>query len=62
MVDRPAPHFDLVGDPDTLPNAFFDALAGLLLAIDERGETRPDAADKSQMAAEGQKRQLARHS
>ena len=46
MAERPA-EFDLVGDPDALPDAFFDALAGLLLDIGDT-DTRqpPDKADR----------------
>lgn len=40
MAERPA-EFDLVGEPDALPDTFFDALAGLLLDIGDTDTRQP---------------------
>ena len=36
-------HMQVVGDPAALPDAFFDALASLLLSLDQRQENATDA-------------------
>lgn len=47
-MDDIADQFELVGDPDALPDAFFDALARWLLSIREEDtletEAKEDAA------------------
>jgi hypothetical protein len=36
-----------VGEPDDLPDAFFDALATLLLEIEQSGETHQDTEEEA---------------
>lgn len=43
--------FELVGDPDALPDAFFDALAGLLLELDAKGSPNQYSSDTCAMDA-----------
>ena len=47
MAEGSAELFELVGDPDALPDAFFDALAALLLAIEQPGESHQDAEEEA---------------
>lgn len=40
MTESPFEQFELVGDEAALPDAFFDALAGLLLYVSQSDERR----------------------
>ena len=40
MNERPNDAFELVGDSESLPDEFFDALAGLLLAREQDVESQ----------------------
>lgn len=43
MTDLNPDMFEVVGDPDALPDAFFDALAGLLLSINDADTLETEA-------------------
>jgi hypothetical protein len=59
LADFPIDAFELIGDPDTLPEAFFDSLAALLLSIEECQEIESSAANICKpVAAEGSLFQL----
>lgn len=45
MAERPTEQFEVVGDPDALPDAFFDALAELLLESAGAGDRDADVKD-----------------
>lgn len=46
MSDRSSETFDLIGDPDNLPDAFFEALAALLCDLDPRPGVGPASTDE----------------
>lgn len=46
MDKGPVVKFDLIGDATALPDAFFDALAMLLLSIDQQAAPQPQPEHK----------------
>ena len=47
VADCPDESFDLFGDPDALDDAFFDALARLLLDVNQSDEPQQDAEEEA---------------
>lgn len=59
MAEHPSESFELVGDPDALPDAFFEALAALLLDREQAGGSSRDAGQESRHKARaGERRRL----
>jgi hypothetical protein len=43
LAESPTAPFELVGEPDALPDAFFDALASLLLELEQSQKSQQDS-------------------
>jgi hypothetical protein len=48
MTDGPIDSFEVIGDADDLPETFFDALAALLLDLEERDESETNESENAE--------------